>query len=247
MIKKKNLTKVSNTSDIRFKMIIYKITNLINNKAYIGLTTQSINVRFSQHKHHSKNGSSMLIHTAIKKYGIDNFKIEKIDQANKIEELVAQEFWHSMLENTIAPNGYNIKPGGQLGGNGGTNKGVKWSEDKKTAHKTAMKNRELIPWNKGLKGTMKANSGSFRTETASGKKNKFFGKKHSEATKLLISKNNGVSLNVFDSKNKKQWNSIKECWLENREILNSYSNFADQLRGRCKNKTGFILRKVKEI
>ena len=189
----------------------------------------------------------MLIHTAIRKYGPDNFKIEQIDRASNLEELMAQEFWHSVLSDTIAPKGYNTKPGGQLGGNGGANKGIKWSEDKRVAHKTSMKKRELKPWNKGLRGVMKPNSGSFKSETSVGCQNRFFGKKHSGDARLLIAKNSTTSLKVVDSESGKQWNSIRECWTENREILNSYSYFADQLRGRSKNKTKFTLRKIKEI
>jgi hypothetical protein len=64
--------------------IIYKITNLINGKVYIG-------------KHETKNindnyfGSGKLIRRAIKKYGISNFKKEILFQFSSREEMNAKE------------------------------------------------------------------------------------------------------------------------------------------------------------
>ena len=49
---------------------IYKITNLINNKSYIGYTIYPQN-RFIDHQH---GRGSVLVYQAIKKYGIDNFE-----------------------------------------------------------------------------------------------------------------------------------------------------------------------------
>ena len=64
-------------------MIIYKITNKINNKVYIGLTTQTVETRWKQHIQtaFSENhpDSQTIFKKAIRKYGPDNFKIEVID------------------------------------------------------------------------------------------------------------------------------------------------------------------------
>ena len=59
---------------------IYKITNLINNKIYIGQTINPISQRWSAHKSHAKNGSTHKLGRAIRKYGEENFKIELISQ-----------------------------------------------------------------------------------------------------------------------------------------------------------------------
>lgn len=54
--------------------IIYKITNLINGKIYVGRTTQDIQVRFKQHC----CDRLRVLPKAIKKHGKENFKIEQI-------------------------------------------------------------------------------------------------------------------------------------------------------------------------
>jgi hypothetical protein len=87
-------------------MVIYKITNLINGKIYIG-QTKSVGIRFKCYW-----GSGKLIRLAIKKYGKENFKKEIIEECNTKEELNIREiFWIKEL-NTKAPNGYNILKGG---------------------------------------------------------------------------------------------------------------------------------------
>ena len=60
-------------------MFIYKITNIINNKVYIGLTTTTIQKRWSTHKRYAigkyKNHP---LYNAMNLYGINNFTIDKI-------------------------------------------------------------------------------------------------------------------------------------------------------------------------
>ena len=55
--------------------VIYKITNKINGKIYIGMTTRSINKRFSEHKAKSKKFNKPL-YTDMRKFGTYNFEIE---------------------------------------------------------------------------------------------------------------------------------------------------------------------------
>ena len=57
---------------------IYKITNKINNKVYIG-QSKDVHRRFLEHISGRKNGTSV-IHNAIEKYGVENFKIEIIEK-----------------------------------------------------------------------------------------------------------------------------------------------------------------------
>ena len=56
---------------------IYKITNLINGKSYIGLS-RDIPTRWNEHKSHYKKGDTIL-YKAMLKYGVDNFSFEIID------------------------------------------------------------------------------------------------------------------------------------------------------------------------
>lgn len=93
-------------------MVIYKITNKINGKIYIGQTIVSLNQRWSKHKFDAKKGSKTAIHNALRKYGFNNFDVVEIDGANNQTELNYKEWLHINTQNSIFPNGYNIKPGG---------------------------------------------------------------------------------------------------------------------------------------
>ena len=94
---------------------IYKITNKTNGKIYVG---QSINIeeRWKQHRwkafNYNDGSYHSTIHAAMRKYGLDNFTYEVLEQC-EIEELDAKErYWIGLL-NCITPNGYNILSGGQ--------------------------------------------------------------------------------------------------------------------------------------
>lgn len=93
-------------------MYIYKITNLINNKIYIGQTIHSIEKRFNRHIIDSKNKNTRIAR-AIKKYGADNFAITIIDTAYSQQELNEKEiFWIKFFNSTDISIGYNITFGG---------------------------------------------------------------------------------------------------------------------------------------
>ena len=88
-------------------MWIYKITNIQNNKVYIGQSIRPINQRFQRHINDALNN---ILDThfarAIKKYGKENFVIEEIDTANTQEELNKKEqYWIKYYDSVI--NGYN--------------------------------------------------------------------------------------------------------------------------------------------
>lgn len=110
-------------------MIIYKITNRINGKIYIGQTIRPLSVRLKQHL---ARGES-LVSKAIKKYGIDNFVIEQIDAANSISSLNEKEIYWIKYNDCISPNGYNISQGG-FG-----SLGVQHSESWKKQHSLKMR------------------------------------------------------------------------------------------------------------
>lgn len=95
------------------KIGIYKITNKLNNKCYIG---QSINIenRFEEHKKY-KSHSSRYLHNSIKKYGEENFSFEIIELCKK-EDLSTREIYWIDFYNSIFPHGYNLTKGGD-GGN----------------------------------------------------------------------------------------------------------------------------------
>lgn len=95
-------------------MIVYKITNKINGKAYIGQTVQTLSKRWNRHVHNKSKNS--VISLAIRKYGVENFEIRILSRCNTIEEMNHRETYYIKLFNTLATNGYNLKLGGQQGG-----------------------------------------------------------------------------------------------------------------------------------
>lgn len=89
---------------------IYKITNLVNGKIYIG-KTKNIKRRLSQH-FHEESSSDSLIKRAIKEFGENNFKIEIIKENLDSKEAKRLEEEYILLHNSHnRDKGYNIKIG----------------------------------------------------------------------------------------------------------------------------------------
>lgn len=117
-------------------MIIYKITNKINGKVYIGQTIRSLSVRWA--KHCCKEKKNYAIQNAIQKYGKENFTVEEIDGANSLSELNYLEQHHIYINNCTAPNGYNLTSGGNNGG--------KRSEESKKKMSDAKRGKKRNPF-----------------------------------------------------------------------------------------------------
>jgi group I intron endonuclease len=88
-------------------MIIYKITNKVNNNFYIGKTTKSAAERFNRHFYNHKSGQTYL-YKAMRKYGFHNFQIEVLEQTELLNE--REVYW---IE-TLNPQ-YNMTVGGDGG------------------------------------------------------------------------------------------------------------------------------------
>lgn len=112
-------------------MIIYKITNKINNKIYIGQTTGSLQNRWW---HHCKPSSECVcLSRAIQKYGRENFTIEQIDCACSFDELdVKERYWIEYYDSMDKQKGYNLQSGGH--------KNHVFSEETRLKLKNSLKN-----------------------------------------------------------------------------------------------------------
>lgn len=91
---------------------IYKITNNINGKIYIGKTMRSIKQRWKEHlanikKEECKNRP---LYRAINKYGVENFSIEKIEECSDIILSDREKYWIEYYNSF--KNGYNATQGG---------------------------------------------------------------------------------------------------------------------------------------
>lgn len=90
---------------------IYKITNRVNNKVYIGQTRFTIEHRFKQHINKANRTKVICpLHKAIKKYGAENFKIESLEEV-PFEKLNEREMYWISVYNSFK-SGYNATIGG---------------------------------------------------------------------------------------------------------------------------------------
>ena len=129
---------------------IYKITNQINHKNYIGYT-KNPKSRWACHKTESKRlRSGQNIHKAMAKHGIENFLFEVIFQ-HPDKNFVFREMEDRFIRehNAMGPYGYNMNPGG--------NGRIEISET--TRQKMSAAKQGKIPWNKGVKGSVPWNKG----------------------------------------------------------------------------------------
>ena len=183
--------------------IIYKITNLINGKIYIGQTVKSLEKRWKNHLASSKK-SNYPIHLAIKKYGQENFSREILFECSTQEELNSQELKNALELNSFAPNGYNLAAGDGKG---------KWSEETKKKMSLAKKGKPMPEDQKiRLRTLSKGRKHSEETKkkmslSRSGDKNPLFGKKgeksplfgkhRSKEVRQKISENHGKAKEYF--------------------------------------------------
>lgn len=94
--------------------LIYKITNNINGKIYIGQTYQTLENRWKKHIQQIDDGS--YFHNSLKKYGIENFSCEILEENIDESELNNKEIYYISKFNSFAfapnSNGYNTTKGG---------------------------------------------------------------------------------------------------------------------------------------
>lgn len=139
-------------------MYIYRTTNLVNNKVYIGKSEKSYNEKYL--------GSGKLLWKAIKKYGSHNFKNELLESCDSIEKLNKREkFWIKKY----LKNSYNLAEGGT---GGWTTKYYSTSQLQKLKNKLS----------KSLKG--RKVSDSCKNILSLKNKNKFFGNKENLSKKV---------------------------------------------------------------
>ena len=96
---------------------VYKITNIITKKCYIGETIKSNPIlRWNEHKQKIEKGIGCpALQDAVKKYGIENFRFDVLIICFD-EDRYKFEMEYIKKYNSIAPNGYNLTKGGEGGG-----------------------------------------------------------------------------------------------------------------------------------
>ena len=91
---------------------IYKITNNINQKSYIGKTERSIEIRYKEHLRH-RNNLNLPLYKAFNKYGIENFSISQLEECDDQILDEREIYWINFYQ--TYKNGYNCTEGGEGG------------------------------------------------------------------------------------------------------------------------------------
>ncbi len=129
-------------------MLIYKVTNQINQKSYIGKTELPFNVRKNNHLSDTRRGCEFAFHRALRKYGEENFIWEIIeDSINEKILLDDREKHYIALYESFGPKGYNMSKGGE----GQTG----WIPSDETRAIWSKQRKGRVPWNKGLRRSKK--------------------------------------------------------------------------------------------
>ena len=95
-------------------MLVYRVTNTVNGKVYIGkFMGGAVARRWKEHQRLARNGSRLYFHNAIRSYGADAFAVEVLYRAKTKEELPKMEtFFIVMHQSHKHENGYNLTMGG---------------------------------------------------------------------------------------------------------------------------------------
>lgn len=182
-------------------MIIYKTTNLINGKIYIGYDTKEDS---------NYLGSGSIFRKAIKKYGKENFRKSIIDSSDSFEELCLKEiFWIDFYNARDSEIGYNVSEGGFAGF-----KGCKFSGDALNRISLAkLGNKNFLGHIHSEKTKAKIRLSKIGVSNNAGANNYMYGKHHSDIAKKKI------QAKALDGKNKGQNNPMSKTNREKRQLL----------------------------
>ena len=205
--------------------IIYRVTNEINQKKYIGYT-KNFRERKNRHKDSAlKRNSPFAFHQAIRKYGWNNFKWEIIYESWDDEHCLTVMKPHFIIEyGTFGENGYNMDKGGRKGMLGLKRKPL--TENQKNnisvgTKKNALKgkdhpmygtkaNEQFLMASKTSMSGKKHSDDTKKKQSESRKKyleeniNGMFGKKHNEGTKQKMKLKKMQKWQLYDKSTKEK-------------------------------------------
>jgi group I intron endonuclease len=93
---------------------VYVLTNIVNEKWYVGKTGVGFGSRWKLHKRDARNGATTYLHQAIRKHGEHNFQSQIIGVVSTAEEATNLErIWILLLESHKPHKGYNLTLGGE--------------------------------------------------------------------------------------------------------------------------------------
>jgi len=198
---------------------IYKIVNKQTNKTYVGQTVQDLDERWRQHKQQTSN--CRYLKSAIKKYGIENFDFKLICICFD-NDLDKYECYYMKKYNTIVPDGYNLKEGGNSG---------RHNEETKKKISETLKNKTDIIYLKPQLG--KPHTDEVKNKISKSLKGKQLSKESIEKRKNTVSQydaNVRKEINNKISKAKKgkiKTSKIVEQYDLDNNLLNTFSSVTD--------------------
>ena len=229
---------------------IYLITNNINGKKYIGQSRNLIK-RWNHHKDEARhNRSTLLIHNAMREYGIDNFSFDILFEC-PIDMLDVWESDMIRLYDTFVPNGYNIRDG---------KKGITEEERLKSSERmkenNPMKNPDVVDKVRNkLKGThhnrvteyqievtkkrMKENNPMKNPEVVKKVSMKMTGRKQDKERVMRNSKHTNILQFSKDGKFIKKWDLVSDI---TKELGVDHCCIYAVLNGKQKTAGGYIWR-----
>lgn len=121
---------------------IYCITNIIDNKRYVGSTAQTFHKRWWQHKNNLNKGNHNNPHlqNAWNKYGEESFSFEILEYCERENLIEREDWWIDLLGTIDRERGYNTKKAS----------GIDMSDE--TKERISIGGMGRIPWNKGRVG-----------------------------------------------------------------------------------------------
>lgn len=175
---------------------VYLITNRLNGFHYVGASSAGYKQRFKRHCQLANNGSTALLHKAIREDGVQNFTVELLETGVSNNDVADRERYYIQKYNSYYENGlgYNMTFGGDgmvghIHSESSKQRvrksllGHKFPESRNQKIRNAMLGRIYLPeWRVALS---QARLGRFCAEH-----NAFYGKHHSAQTKSIISKAN---------------------------------------------------------
>ena len=190
--------------------VIYKITNQINGKSYVGQTTTSLSQRMASHRR-----ANSVIGKAIRKYGWENFSVEVLEECDTKEQLNEREiFWIAAL-NCKTPNGYNRSDGGE----GAT--GVECTPETRAKFSAIHKGKKQPPRSpQHCAKISAANKGKHLTPATkakislamTGENNPFFGKRHTAESIARMSESHRGNTAWIGRKHRKDSKAKMSAW-----------------------------------
>jgi group I intron endonuclease len=208
-------------------MIVYKITNSVNGKVYIGKTAKTFDQRWRSHVKAAKEGSPIYFHKAIRKYGTLAFFGNVICRASTPEELnLLERFYIGVLNANRC--GYNLTSGGEGTPGHKVSKKTREHLRKIALNMPEEQRRKLADASRGntnRRGQQHTAAAKRKLAAYRGPLSSMFGRKHTEETKKkmrLAALGNQRRLGMYHSEATLQ--KMRDAWVLRKQRVGAYKN-----------------------